>query len=80
MKATGALIGLAIGDALGFPTEFNDVRSILAKCGPWRRMELPRPAFVTDDTQMTLAAGRGLRAALERGDRKSIRLNSSHWH
>ncbi|MEV5137537.1 ADP-ribosylglycohydrolase family protein [Streptomyces syringium] len=67
MKATGALIGLAIGDALGFPTEFNDVRSILAKCGPWRRMELPRPAFVTDDTQMTLAVGRGLRAALERG-------------
>ncbi|MGX8910047.1 ADP-ribosylglycohydrolase family protein [Streptomyces netropsis] len=67
MKATGALIGLAIGDALGFPTEFNDVQSILTKCGPWRRMELPRPAFVTDDTQMTLAVGRGLRTALERG-------------
>ncbi|MEW2437783.1 ADP-ribosylglycohydrolase family protein [Streptomyces caniferus] len=65
--ATGSLIGLALGDALGFPTEFNDVPSILAKCGPWRRMALPDPAFVTDDTQMTLALGRALRTALGRG-------------
>ncbi|MFF4273763.1 ADP-ribosylglycohydrolase family protein [Streptomyces sp. NPDC001536] len=65
--ATGALLGLALGDALGFPTEFNDVPSILAKCGPWREMELPRPAIVTDDTQMTLAVGRGLRTATDRG-------------
>ncbi|WP_406448627.1 ADP-ribosylglycohydrolase family protein [Streptomyces sp. NBC_00876] len=65
--ATGALTGLALGDALGFPTEFNDVPSILAKCGPWRRMELPKPAFVTDDTQMTLALGRGIRTAMDRG-------------
>ncbi len=62
--ATGSLIGLALGDALGFPTEFNDVPSILAKCGPWREMELPKPAIVTDDTQMTLALGRGLRTAM----------------
>jgi ADP-ribosylglycohydrolase len=65
--ATGTLVGLALGDALGFPTEFNDVRSILAKCGPWREMELPTPAFVSDDTQMTLAVGRGLRTAMDRG-------------
>ncbi|MEU1089147.1 ADP-ribosylglycohydrolase family protein [Streptomyces sp. NPDC005576] len=65
--ATGSLIGLALGDALGFPTEFNDVPSILAKCGPWRAMELPRQAFVTDDTQMTLALGRGIRTAMDRG-------------
>ncbi|MFI8070998.1 ADP-ribosylglycohydrolase family protein [Streptomyces sp. NPDC086033] len=65
--ATGTLVGLALGDALGFPTEFNDVRSILAKCGPWREMELRTPAIVSDDTQMTLAVGRGLRAAMDRG-------------
>lgn len=65
--ATGALTGLALGDALGFPTEFNDVPSILAKCGPWREMELPSPVIVTDDTQMTLALGRGIRAAMDRG-------------
>ncbi|MFD7536570.1 ADP-ribosylglycohydrolase family protein [Streptomyces sp. NPDC059819] len=65
--ATGALIGLALGDALGFPTEFNDVPAILAKCGPWREMALPTPAIVTDDTQMTLALGRGIRTAMDRG-------------
>ncbi|MCW2869965.1 ADP-ribosylglycohydrolase family protein [Actinacidiphila oryziradicis] len=73
-SATGALTGLALGDALGFPTEFNDVPSILAKCGPWRQMELPRPAFVTDDTQMTLALGRGLRTAMERGPLAPVRM------
>ncbi|MFE5820036.1 ADP-ribosylglycohydrolase family protein [Streptomyces sp. NPDC056479] len=65
--ATGSLLGIALGDALGFPTEFNDVPSILAKCGPWREMELPTPAIVTDDTQMTLALGKGLRTAMDRG-------------
>ncbi|MDC2956496.1 ADP-ribosylglycohydrolase family protein [Streptomyces gilvifuscus] len=65
--ATGALTGLALGDALGYPTEFNDVPAILAKCGPWRAMPLPTPAIVTDDTQMTLALGRALRTAMDRG-------------
>ncbi|MFJ9041396.1 ADP-ribosylglycohydrolase family protein [Streptomyces sp. NPDC102406] len=66
--ATGSLLGLALGDALGFPTEFNDVPAILAKCGPWRRMELPGPvAYITDDTQMALAVARALRTAVGRG-------------
>jgi ADP-ribosylglycohydrolase len=65
--ATGALVGLALGDALGYPTEFNDVPSILAKFGPWRQMPLPQRAFVSDDTQMTLAVGRALRTAMDRG-------------
>ncbi|GHG19099.1 ADP-ribosylglycohydrolase family protein [Streptomyces filamentosus] len=68
--ATGALMGLALGDALGFPTEFNDVPAILAKCGPWREMALPvtrGTAYITDDTQMTLAFARGLRTAMDSG-------------
>ncbi|MFJ8491977.1 ADP-ribosylglycohydrolase family protein [Streptomyces sp. NPDC094038] len=65
--ATGSLIGLALGDALGFPTEFNDVPSIIAKSGPWREMGLPTPAVVSDDTQMTLAVGRAVRTAMDRG-------------
>ncbi|MGW5423381.1 ADP-ribosylglycohydrolase family protein [Streptomyces sp. NPDC003943] len=75
--ATGALFGLALGDALGFPTEFNDVPQILAKCGPWRSMELPvrgGTAYVTDDTQMTLAFARGIRTAMDRGVLAPLRL------
>ncbi|MET9765011.1 ADP-ribosylglycohydrolase family protein [Streptomyces sp. NPDC006372] len=65
--ATGALTGLALGDALGYPTEFDSVSSILAKHGSWRELTLPTPAIVSDDTQMTLALGRGLRTAMDRG-------------
>lgn len=68
--ATGALVGLAIGDAMGFPTEFNGMAQIAAKSGPWREMTLPLAqgqAYVTDDTQMTLALGEGLAAALAEG-------------
>ncbi|MDX6353652.1 MAG: hypothetical protein QOF98_555 [Streptomyces sp.] len=72
--ATGAMIGLALGDALGFPTEFCTVAMIEAKSGPWRGLALPRPAIVTDDTQMTLAFGRGLRTAMERGRLTPLRL------
>ncbi|MFF8512095.1 ADP-ribosylglycohydrolase family protein [Streptomyces sp. NPDC015492] len=67
--ATGSLVGLALGDALGFPTEFNDVPAILAKVGPWREMPLPvrgGTAYVTDDTQMALALARGIRTAMDR--------------
>ncbi|MFC9129508.1 ADP-ribosylglycohydrolase family protein [Streptomyces sp. NPDC057099] len=65
--ATGTLTGLALGDALGCPTEFSLVDRIVARFGPWRQLELPTPALVTDDTQMTLALGRGVRTAMDRG-------------
>ncbi|WP_416975343.1 ADP-ribosylglycohydrolase family protein [Streptomyces sp. 4F14] len=72
--ASGALMGLALGDALGFPTEFNDVPQIVAKFGPWRKMPLPARAIVSDDTQMTLALARGLRSAMDRGVLAPLRL------
>jgi ADP-ribosylglycohydrolase len=65
--ATGALTGLALGDALGYPTEFDDVPAILAEHGPWRELPLPERASVSDDTQMTLALGRAVRTAMDRG-------------
>ncbi|WP_455354588.1 ADP-ribosylglycohydrolase family protein [Streptomyces sp. SYSU K217416] len=72
--ATGSLIGLALGDALGFPTEFSDVPSILGKFGPWREMDLPKPAIVTDDTQMTLALAQRMRTAMDRGVLAPLRM------
>ncbi|MFD9684447.1 ADP-ribosylglycohydrolase family protein [Kitasatospora sp. NPDC059146] len=73
-KATGALLGLAIGDAMGRLTEFQDVERIAADHPDWRRLPLPRKALVTDDTQMTLALARGLRTALARGPLTPLRL------
>jgi len=49
-SATGTLLGLAIGDALGHPTEFDEIEHIAAWCPDWRELPLPKPALVTDDT------------------------------
>ena len=75
--ATGVLLGLAMGDAMGFPTEFDDIAQIAVKCGPWRTMPLPLSsgrAYVTDDTQMTLALGEGLIEALAAGPLTASRM------
>ncbi|WP_327677924.1 ADP-ribosylglycohydrolase family protein [Kitasatospora sp. NBC_00458] len=73
-KATGALLGLAIGDAMGKPTEFQDVEQIAWEWPDWRRLPFPANGLITDDTQMTLALARGLRTALERGPLAPLRL------
>jgi ADP-ribosylglycohydrolase len=63
-NASGSLFGLAYGDALGKPTEFQDYETIVAAYGPGGPRELTGdPALVTDDTQMMLAVGEALVAA-----------------
>ena len=63
-RASGCLFGLALGDALGAPTEFlnmNAIRRRFPSGGPQEPLGLP--ARVTDDTQMALAVGAALRDA-----------------
>ncbi|MEV4346538.1 ADP-ribosylglycohydrolase family protein [Actinoplanes sp. NPDC049596] len=63
-NAAGSLYGLAYGDALGKPTEFQDYETIVATYGPGGPRELTGdPALVTDDTQMGLAVGEAILAA-----------------
>ena len=59
------IVGLAIGDALGWPTEFLSLSQIHAQFGAQGLSDLvPLPGFAagtyTDDTQMTLAVAEGL--------------------
>jgi len=57
----GAILGLAIGDALGYPTEFMSLSAIKRACGPDGTTDFQRrPALYTDDTQMTLCIARAL--------------------
>ena len=67
-RATGVLFGLALGDALGAPTEFMRFEEIRGRWGPDGPPE-PRgtPARVTDDTQMALAVGEALVAHARTG-------------
>lgn len=61
--ATGTMVGLAVGDALGYPTEFLTLEQMAARYGAWRDLELPFTdgvALVADDTQMALAVGDAL--------------------
>src|SRR5687768_10082929 len=64
-RVAGCLFGLALGDALGAPTEFLSVAEILSRWPPAGPAEpAGRPAMVTDDTQMALAVGEALARAI----------------
>jgi ADP-ribosyl-[dinitrogen reductase] hydrolase len=61
----GAMLGLAIGDALGFPVEFMSLGQIRSQFGPEGITDLHPTAghpagSYTDDTQMTLALARAI--------------------
>lgn len=51
----GSLLGGALGDAMGRPTEFDDKPN-----AGLEHIDLPRPALVTDDTQMSLIVAQAL--------------------
>ena len=60
-RASGALFGLAFGDALGARTEFLGLEEIALQFPPTGPTTLQgNPALVTDDTQMALAVGEAL--------------------
>ncbi len=47
-KAKGLIFGLAIGDALGYPTEFMTLGRIKADFGPYGITDFPKsPALYT---------------------------------
>ncbi|MFD9124472.1 ADP-ribosylglycohydrolase family protein [Kitasatospora sp. NPDC059571] len=64
-RVRGALLGGAVGDALGWPVEFHRLDEIRARFGPAGVTGLPGRSGaegdqVTDDTQMTLFTAEGL--------------------
>ena len=62
-QVLGMIFGLALGDALGGPVEFWDLKGIRERYGASGIQEPPDPALFTDDTQMTLAVAEALIAA-----------------
>lgn len=83
-KVAGALFGTAIGDALGRNTEFSNIKSIYNMYGRRGHMNLPKKAYVTDDTHMTLYTGvavvRGLsNSATPRSFSRELRRSYIRW-
>ncbi|HEY5975098.1 MAG TPA: ADP-ribosylglycohydrolase family protein, partial [Geobacteraceae bacterium] len=67
-RARAALLGMAIGDALGAPVEFMTAGEIKTKYGVLREMVgggwlRLKPGQVTDDTEMALCIARALVAS-----------------
>lgn len=69
-KVRGLIFGLAIGDALGYPTEFMSLNRIKAEFGPEGIQNFPKdPALFSDDTQMSIAVAEALiRIGIKAGD------------
>ncbi len=82
-RARAALLGGAVGDALGATTEFMTPAQIRDRFGVLREivgggwLKLP-PGQVTDDTEMTLCIARGI-VRSERWDLAPIAERFAHW-
>ncbi|MFF8942946.1 ADP-ribosylglycohydrolase family protein [Streptomyces sp. NPDC014864] len=91
-RVRGCLLGGAVGDALGYPVEFDSLDRIRAAHGP-RGLTRPVPdgdgvtGRISDDTQMTLFTVEGIHRAHERERLKGIgggwalllRRSYGHW-
>ena len=80
----GAMLGVAVGDAMGAPLEFMSAAEIKRKHGEVREMLgggwlNVEPGEVTDDTQMTLAVAEGI-AAAGADPFKAIGENFLRWY
>jgi len=80
----GAMLGVAVGDALGAPLEFMSADEIRRKHGTVREMIgggwlHVEPGEVTDDTQMTLAVAEGIASGAESVERE-VGLNFLRWY
>lgn len=63
-RARGCLVGLALGDALGFPLEGLSERRIARRFGRLERFAfLGSRGYVSDDTELSVLAGEALLAA-----------------
>ena len=60
-KIKGSLLGMAIGDGFGYPTEFLSISEILSKWPPiGPQTPEGNPILVTDDTQMAISVADAL--------------------
>jgi ADP-ribosyl-[dinitrogen reductase] hydrolase len=70
-RFTGCLLGGAIGDALGYPIEFDPswqhIVEVHGASAPRSLTYANTPALISDDTQMTLFTAEGLIRAIHRG-------------
>ena len=73
-RSRGVIYGLAIGDAMGRPTEFLELPQIKSKYGEAGIRDLPDPALFTDDTQMSVAIAEALIRSGEKDIEESWRL------
>jgi len=76
-RVRGCLLGGALGDALGYPVEFDSLAAIRSKHGPDGVVGLVpdaagRIGLVTDDTQMTLFTAEGLIRASSRQEQRGF--------
>lgn len=80
----GCLFGGAIGDALGYPVEFMDIKSIYSEFGKngiteYKLDKHNGKALISDDTQMTLFTANGLLVGDTRGAMRGIQAPPSSY-